>query len=90
LVTQEAGPKFSIRISPLDVVWSEYRDLVEAELKNMLDIDTVDFSNQEVFQKRLPAAKIVLNNMNAGQQEEIYAKVEQYKETGLPKERQRQ
>lgn len=72
------------------MVWSEYRDLVEAELKNMLDIDTVDFSNQEVFQKRLPAAKIVLNNMNAGQQEEIYAKVEQYKETGLPKERQRQ
>jgi|ERR1700679_2369792 len=90
LVTQEAVTKFSIRISPLEVVWSEYRGLVETELKNMLNIDTVDFSNPEVFRKRLAAAKIVLNNMNAGEQEEVYAKVEEYKETGLPKERQRQ
>jgi hypothetical protein len=90
LVTQEAAPKFTIRISPLEVIWSEYKELVEIEIKNMLGIDTVDFSKPEVFQQRLAAAKKVLNNMNTGQQEDLYAKVENYKQTGLPENRQRQ
>jgi len=90
MVTQEAAPKFNIRISPLEIIWSEYKDLVETELKQMLDINTVDFSNPEVFRKRLAAAKNVLDNMNAGEQEEVFAKVEQYKEKGLPEDRQRQ
>lgn len=62
---------------------------MEAELKVILNIETVDFSNPEVFQKRLAAAKSVFEKMNAGEREDVFTKLEKYKNEGLPQDRQR-
>ena len=79
-----------VRYTAIDVIWREYTEAVQNELKEMLQIEEINLSNPAVFQQRTAAAKQVLKNMTAGEREEIYAKVEHYKCMGLPEDTQRQ
>lgn len=88
-VTLEAVAKAWIRCTAIDVIWREHRHDVEVELKDMLNIEVVDFSKREVFQQRTAAAKRVLMNMSQSQKEDILTKVENYKKMGLPEDIQR-
>jgi hypothetical protein len=62
---------------------------VEAEIKEMLDIDVVDWANRSVFHKRTTAIKAIIDNMPFGERQELNAKVEKHKLLGLPPEIQR-
>ena len=90
-MTQEAtSKKTHTRYTALDYVWNNHREAVEDELKNMLDIDIIDFSLPVVFANRTTAAKTVLRNMTTGERETVYAEVQKYKTKGLPQDQQRQ
>jgi hypothetical protein len=51
--------------------------------------EPVDFSRPECFQNRTAAIKTVLDNMTVRDREDIDAKVDMHRRTGLPVEMQR-
>jgi hypothetical protein len=90
LTSAEADPKIRIRYTTLDVIWKDYRDRVDEELKVILNVEEIDPSMPGVFQQRTAASKRVLNKMSAAEKEELHQKVEKYRKEGLPPEIQKQ
>lgn len=78
-----------IRFTAGDVIWKEKKKQVDDKLKDMLGLDVVDYSMPEVFQNRMRAIKIILDEMTPGEREDVKKKVENYKNTGLPPDIQR-
>jgi hypothetical protein len=58
-------------------------------MMKLLKVKELDFAKKRVFTIRTAAAKIVYDKMTIGEREEVKAKVEIYKKTGLPEEIQR-
>ena len=52
------------KIKAINVVWDKHRDLVEAELRNILQVDRLVDGDPRNFQQRNTAAKRVLDNMD--------------------------
>lgn len=62
---------------------------MDAEQREMLGIDVVDYSLPIVFQNRMTAIKEVLDKMSPGDREDLHIRVEEFKRTGLPEDIQR-
>jgi hypothetical protein len=60
--------------------------VVEAELREMLNVQDLDPSTPEYFRNRTAAAKRVYEKMNAKGKEEVETLVESYKTNGNPLE----
>ena len=54
----------NLKIKAINVVWEMHKDLVEAELRNILQVDRLEDGDPRIFQQRNAAAKRVLDNMD--------------------------
>ena len=78
--------KSDVKISYIDVMWWERKDLVEEELRRILGADTLDSSTQAYFEQRNAAIKRVYDSLPDSDKHEINNKVEHYRMVGFPME----
>ena len=78
------------KIKAINVVWDTHRDLVNAELRNILQVDQLVDGDPRIFQQRNTAAKRVLDNMDQADRDEINQLVEVWKMEGYPEHIQRE
>jgi len=74
----------NLKIKAINVVWDKHRDLVEAELRNILQVDRLVDGDARIFQQRNAAAKRVLDNMDEADRNQIYQLVELWRTQGYP------
>ena len=74
----------NLKIKAINVVWDKHRDLVEAELRNILQVDRLVDGDPRIFQQRNTAAKRVLDNMDEADRNQIYGLVELWRSQGYP------
>jgi hypothetical protein len=74
----------NLKIKAINVVWDKHRDLVEAELRNILEVDRLVDGDPRIFQQRNTAAKRVLDNMDEADRNQIYGLVELWRSQGYP------
>ena len=80
----------NLKIKAINVVWDTHRDLVNAELRNILQVDQLVDGDPRIFQQRNTAAKRVLDNMDQADRDEINQLVEVWKMEGYPEHIQRE
>ena len=74
--------KSSIRVTSIEMVWQTCRSQVEDEMRKMLSIDDLDPASAAYFKQRVPAAKVVLDQMTELELGQLAALVEQRKSEG--------
>jgi len=79
-----------MNVRAIDVVWRSRKDECEEVLKEMLDVDDLDQSGREYFEKHKAAAKVVLDGLSAAEKEELDAEVFKIREKGHDTETQRE
>jgi hypothetical protein len=67
------------RVTILDVMWKERRDLVETEMKKLLGVMTLDPSSDAYFIKRSAAASLAYEGLSTLEKQEIEKLRKKYK-----------
>ncbi|KAF8802332.1 hypothetical protein BYT27DRAFT_7112774, partial [Phlegmacium glaucopus] len=80
--------KSLIIVNPLNIIWKEHTEAVHKELKLMLDVMCVDWTDPRFFAQRTHACKQVLDSMSPQDRAAFDAKVEARKREGNPENTQ--
>jgi hypothetical protein len=73
-----------LKVTALNVVWETQKEVVEAELMDILQVDHLEPNNPHVFQQRNAAAKHVIDKMSERERAKLNAIVQEWKTQGHP------
>lgn len=73
-----------MKIRAIYFVWKTQRDVIEEELKLLLDIEDLDNQDPWYFQQRNATAKLALEKMNLEDKAQMERELEIWQEQGNP------
>jgi hypothetical protein len=76
--------KAHVKVSAINVVWELEKEAVEAELKDILQVDRLEANHPGLFQQRNAAAKRLIDKMSEQERAKLNSIVEERKTQGHP------